>query len=170
MVAALLGLVAGACGGGVEEVRWRNVAMTLPAGWVVVDESVDHVTLANRPPGPEGDTAAAGPVVVLGLSYEPDVVPDDWRRLVEELGGTVESDAAIIVGEDVPATRIVYSSTVDGVRSRTMVVIIPSRWIVALAEPVVGSGPGDPGEALLAELDAVLAVLVDARYGPPDLS
>jgi hypothetical protein len=166
----LLAFVLAGCGRTPTEATWRNVTIDLPDGWVVVDQADDHLSLANRSPDDDELQGSEGTVVVLGLTYVPGVVPDDWRRLIVDLGGTLESDDAILVGGDVPATRFVWSATVDGVRSRTMVVVIPSRWIVALAEPVASGDAEDPADALLGELDAVLGMLVGATFGPPDLS
>jgi len=164
----VLGLVS--CSGADGIVEWRNITFEVPDGWVVLDRTDGLLTIASdEVVEGEGRSAAGEDVVALYLTYEPGVVPDDWRRYVVEQGAVLESDDAILVGGDVPATRLVFSSLQDGIAVREMVIIVPSRSIVVLAQPVPRPGTVDAASVLLEELDTLLAVVVEARYGAPRL-
>lgn len=170
-----LALVLVACGGQPSSVTWRNVTLQVPDGWFVFEEHDTHLSLSNADIGPSevGDPpreAPDGPVVAMFLTYEPNALPDDWRRYVEEQDATLESDDQIHVGGgEVPATRLVFSYTTNDIPTREMVVVIPSRAIVVLAQPVPRPGDTDAPEIFLDYIDTFIEVLDSADFGPPVL-
>ena len=166
-----------ACGGGGNQpssITWRNVEMELPEGWYVFEEAEDRLSISNQDIGvgddpdvprelPEGDTVA------MFFTYEPGTFPDDWRRFVEQQDATLESDDQIVLQGEVPATRLIFSFVTDGIPTREMVVVIPSRSIVLLAQPVPGPGEDDAPEVFLEYIEDFLGVLESAEFGAPVL-
>lgn len=165
-----------ACGGGNQpsSVSWRNVEMQLPADWYVFEDEEDRLSVSNQDIGigedpetpreqPEGDTVA------MFFTYEPNTFPDDWREFVEQQDAELESDDQIVLQGDVPATRLIFSFVTDGTPTREMVVVIPSRAIVLLAQPVPGPGDDDAPEVFLEYLEDFLGVLESAEFGAPVL-
>lgn len=174
VVAALLLVACGDDGNQPSAVSWRNVEIEVPDGWYVFEEAEDRLSISNQDIGygedpdvarerPEGDTVA------MFFTYEPRTVPDDWRRFVDQQGATLESDEQVVLDGEVPATRLVYSFVTDGVPTREMVVVIPSRGIVLLAQPVPEPGDEDAPEVFLAYIDDFLGVLESAEFGAPVL-
>lgn len=175
MLAAMLTLSAlvVACSGQPSAVTWRNITLPVPEGWYVVEESATHLTLANADLdvaelfGPDTPDAE---VVAMFLTYEPSTQPADWVAHVEQQQGELESNAQIrLMDGEVPATRIVYAYETLGVPTREMVVVIPSRQVVALALPIPGPGDTDAPEVFLRHVDTFIAVLDEATYGAPVL-
>jgi hypothetical protein len=179
--ARLLSMVAiamfvAACGGGDQpsSVEWRNVELQLPDGWYVFEDEEDRLSISNQDIGisedpdtprerPEGDTVA------MFFTYEPTTVPDDWREFVQQQDAELESDDQLVLQGDVPATRLIYRLVTDGVPTREMVVVIPSRSIVLLAQPVPSIGEEDAPEVFLEYLEDFLGVLETAEFGAPVL-
>lgn len=153
-----------ACGGTPDAVEWRNVRFDVPEGWVIVEASDTRLRLAS---GPAERAAETDGLVTLTLTFDPRVLPGDVRAGLAARGVTVESDGAIVVGDEVPATRIVALDTSFEPPTREAYVLVPSRGVVAVVEVLPGSGAADPAARLLAELDVALEVLVGADYGPP---
>ncbi len=181
-----LAVLLSACGGGNQpsSVTWRNVTLDLPDGWYVFEEEDTRLSISNRDIGSgairssvdpdtdaeaDGDDSAEPPtdVVAMFLTYEPRTVPADWRDYAEQQDATIESDEQILLGNDVPATRIVFSYVTEGVPLREMVVVIPSRNIVALAQPVPFAGQQDGPELFLDYIDTFIDVLDTAEFGAP---
>lgn len=182
LLAAVVGLVVG-CGGGNQpsSVEWRNVQLDLPDGWYVAEEAETHLTLSNAdlratPPDAAEEDAPASPpagaedgVVAMAFTYEPAASPDDWRRFVEAQDATLESDTRVTLDGEVPATQLVFRYTTNGVPTREMVTVIPSRAIVVLSQPVPGPGEDDAPEVFLRHVDTFRQVLETAEFGPPVL-
>ena len=181
LLAAVVGLLVG-CGDGSQpsSVEWRNVSLDVPDGWYLAEEAGTHLTLANvdlRASGPdsEGDAQDGPPVggedgvVAMAFTYEPTATPDDWRRFVDAQDATLESDTRITLDGEVPATQLVFSYTTNGVPTREMVTVIPSRAIVVLSQPVPGPGEEDAPEVFLRHVDTFRQVLETADFGPPVL-
>jgi hypothetical protein len=168
----VLALFVAACGGGNQpsSVTWRNVEIDLPDGWYVFEEEATRLSISNQDIGPEavfGASDLEGDVVAMFLTYEPGTQPNDWRRFVEEQGAELESDDQIVLDGEVPATRLVFRYETDGIPLREMVVVIPSRAIVVLAQPVPAPGDTDAPEVFLRYIDTFIEVLETARFGAP---
>lgn len=173
----LLALVLMACGSGEDRqpdaVQWRNVSLDVPDDWYVYERSDVHLSMSNVDLGPrdEDDGDFVPPeegVVAMAFTYEPNTVPDDWRRFVEEQDATLETDQAITLDDDVPATQLVFSYTSSsGTPTREMVVVIPSRAIVVLSQPVPAAGSTDGPDVFLAHIETFLEVLETAEFGRP---
>ncbi|HSK23153.1 MAG TPA: hypothetical protein VK906_08260 [Egicoccus sp.] len=168
-------LVAG-CGGEDRQpdaVEWRNVSLDVPDSWYVYERSDDHLSISNADLGPrdEADGEFVAPddgVVSMNFTFEPNTVPDDWRRFVDEQDATLETDQSITLDEDVPATQLVFSYTSSsGSPTREMVVVIPSRAIVVLSQPVPSRGATDAPEVFLTHIETFLEVLESAEFGRP---
>jgi hypothetical protein len=173
----LIGMFLVACGGSGNQpstVTWRNVELQLPEDWYVFEEADTRLSISNQDIGigddpevpreqPEGETVA------MFFTYEPGTFPDDWRRFVEQQDAELESDDQIVLQGDVPATRLIFSFVTDGTPTREMVVVIPSRSIVLLAQPVPGPGDEDAPDVFLAYLEDFLEVLETAEFGAPVL-
>jgi hypothetical protein len=171
----LLAAVAVGCGGGNQPsaVDWRNVTVRLPDGWYVFEEADTRLSISNQDIGPEamreGAPEADEPVVAMFFTYEPTTLPDDWRRYVEEQDATLEADDRLELDGEVPATRLVFSYVTDGVPLREMVVVIPSRSIVVLSQPVPAAGDTTGPEVFLEYIETFMQVLEDASFGAPVL-
>jgi hypothetical protein len=172
-----LAMLVVACGGGDSQpssVTWRNVELQLPTDWYLFENEETRLSISNQDIGvgedpdepreqPEGDTVA------MFFTYEPNTFPDDWREFVEQQDAELESDDQIVLQGDVPATRLIFSFVTDGTPTREMVVVIPSRSIVLLAQPVPGPGDEDAPEVFLEYLEEFLGVLETAEFGAPVL-
>ena len=179
LLLAALSLLFVACGGGNQpsSVTWRNVTLPMPDGWYVFEDEDTRLSISNADIGPEAmrttqedpDVESRTDVVAMFFTFEPRTVPGDWRTYAEQQDATVESDEQIIVGGDVPATRIVFSYVTDDVPLREMVVVIPSRNIVVLAQPVPTFGQQDGPELFLDHVDTFIEVLEAAEFGAPVL-
>ena len=160
-----------ACGGQPSSVTWRNVTFEIPDGWYVFEETDTRLSLSNADIGPEAirsaDDVPDEDVVAIFLTYEPGASPDDWRRYVEQQDATLEVDEAIQLGDGVPATRLVFDYVTGEIPLREMVVVIPSRHIVALAQPVPRIGRQDGPEIFLDHRETFDEILETATLGPP---
>lgn len=174
MVAIAMFIVACGSGSQPSSVEWRNVEFELPAGWYVFEDEEDRFSISNQDIGisedpdaprerPEGDTVA------MFFTYEPNTVPEDWREFVQQQDAELESDQQIELQGEVPATRLIYRLVTDGIPTREMVVVIPSRSIVLLAQPVPLVGEEDAPDVFLAYLEDFLGVLETAEFGAPVL-
>lgn len=168
LAAVLVAVVlATGCGGADGPERsWRDLELTLPDGWVVFEDEPTRFSVADGPLGEDaGDRGRAEAAAFF--TADADSRPDDWRELVAgTLEGTMEVDRSTEVG-GLPATKLVFSHESNGVPMREMVVLIPSREIVILLQPVVTRDQQDgPAvfDAHLAEFEALLSSL---RFGAP---
>jgi hypothetical protein len=141
----LLATLLAACGGDDGQLRWRDLSLTVPDGWVVFEEEPTRLSLANQPLGPDVDEAdrPAGDVVAVFLTHRPGTTPAAWRDQIAASGATLEVDEAIEVG-GAPATRLQFLTPAgDGsAETRELVVVVPAREVELLAQPV--PLPGDP--------------------------
>lgn len=165
----LLALLLVACGDGNQpsSVRWRNIAVPVPDGWYVVEETPTRLSLASHDLG-DPEAELEGDVLAMYFTYEPGTAPDDWRRFVEQQDATLETDDRLALAGEVPATRLLFSHTTLGVPTREMVVLIPSRSVVVLAQPVPQPGSDAP-EVFLRHVETFLDVLTGASFGAPQL-
>ena len=175
-VLVLLAAVLTACTGSSQpaSVDWRNVEMDLPAGWYLFEDEADRLSISNQDIG-IGDVAGEpndwpeGDVVAMFFTYEPTTGPGDWRELLDQLDAEIEADNQLRLQGEVPATQLIYRYETEGVLTREMVVVIPSRAIVLLAQPVPPPGSADQTEVFLAHLDDFMGVLESAVFGAPVL-
>lgn len=175
LLVLLAGLVVlAACGGDDRQpssVTWRNITLDVPDGWYVFEETDTRLSLSNADIGPEairgGDDVPEGDIVAMFFTYEPGVVPDDWRRFVEQQEGDLELDDAITLGEGTPATRLVFRYDTAGIPMREMVTVVPSRDVVVLSQPVPRQGQTDGPDVFLRHRERMDAVLDSARVGAP---
>lgn len=165
-VLLLLALLLAACGGdGGRDRSWRDLELTLPDGWVVWEEEPTRLSVADDHRGEEGDPGPAEAAAFF--THEPRSSPDDWRELIEgDLDGTLERDERVSIG-GAPATKLVFRHESNGVPLREMVVVIPSREIVVLLQPVVVRGSTDGPDLFETHLDAFEDLLSSVRFGAP---
>lgn len=165
-------LLATGCGGNNDgPIVWRNITVTLPDGWVVFERSDTTLSIANVPLGPldgGGERPAPdGDVVAMFFSYEPNTLPRDWFTLLEENGAVIEAEQQRVLTGDVPATQIVYRLTDEFTDLREMVVLIPSRGVVILAQPVPLAGDPTGPDVFLAYIDTFLEIVDTLTFGAP---
>jgi hypothetical protein len=169
--AIILAALLGACSDGQpSEVTWRNITFEVPDGWYVFEEADTRLSLANVDIGSEEfrstEDLPDGDVVGIFFTYEPSTQPADWRNYVEAQDATLEIDEAIELGDGIPATRLQFEY-VTGVPMREMVVLIPSRGVVALAQPIPRPGQQDGPEVFLEFREEFDRILRSASFGPP---
>lgn len=166
LLVAILALVVAACGPsdtGTQD--WRGLTLDLPEGWIVFERSPTLLSVANAPLGEEaGDPGDR--VVAAQFTYDPGTTPDDWRDFVEEQDGELEADTAVTLDE-VPARKLVFSYTTGGTPTREMVVVVPSRGVVVLMQPVPFKGQRDAPQIFLDHLEQFEAILTSIRFGAP---
>ncbi len=149
-------------------VEWRNIELDLPDGWYRFEETDTRLSISNEPIGVDADDVDPdADVVAMFLTHEPATMPDDWRDFAEQQEATLETDDQLILGEDIPATRLVFSYESDGTPTREMIVMIPSRQVVILAQPVPGPADEDAPEVFLEHLDTFMEVLDSVELGAP---
>lgn len=172
----LVALLATACGPDrqPDAVSWRNIDVELPDDWYLFEEDTDRLSIANEDiglgeePGVPRE-APDGDVVAMFFTYEPDTTPADWRDFVEEQGATLETDDRLLLAGEVPATRLVFSYESNGTPTREMVVLIPSRAVVVLAQPVPLIGDSSAPQVFLDHVETFLAVIEGLELGAPVL-
>jgi hypothetical protein len=156
----LLLVIAAACGSS-SELRWAGVRAELPAGWEILASSDTQLILADHV------AADGGRGVLVTFLRAPGTLPDDWRSTVADRGALLESDEAVLVAGDVPATQLVLLDDVDGTRVREALLVIPSRGIVVAITPRLEVGDTDGPELLLESLDAVRGFLDGIQLAIP---
>ncbi|MEX2532884.1 MAG: hypothetical protein WD360_02840 [Nitriliruptoraceae bacterium] len=152
-------------------VVWRNITVDLPEGWVVFERTDTTLSIANVPLGPQEDGAPRavpdGEVVAMFFSYEPDTLPRDWLEFLAANGAEIETQQQRILTGDVPATQVVYRLTDEITDTREMVVLIPSRNVVILAQPVPSVGDSSGPDVFLRNIDTFLTVVDTLNFGAP---
>ena len=158
-----------ACGGDEGALEWRDARLQIPDGWVVFDEEDTRLSIANVPLGPEVEEMPEGDVVAIFLTHEVGAGPGAWREYAEANDVEVERDEAIEVG-GVPATRLQLLDQAGGsgdTLTREMVVVVPSREVVMLAQPLPSLGDDDITDVYDRAEDTFEAVLDSVRWGAP---
>jgi hypothetical protein len=154
---------------------WRDLDLVVPAGWLVLDNRDDLLLLANEDNRADDDQFDAGPlvpvdpdssdVVQVQMTTDSSASPDDWRALIAEEGGDLELDERIEVG-GLPATSLTYRWVTNGVDTRERVIVVPSRQLVILLQPVPVLGQTTAPAVFdrhVAEFDAIVANIVWGR-------
>lgn len=165
MAAVVVLLLAVACGGGSDAVEWRGLDLTLPEGWVVVENRSNVLTVADAP-RPQSPGALGDRTVSVQVLHEPGAQAEVWREYARERSGTVEVDEDMSVGGR-PAHRLIFTRENNGMTTREMVVLIPSRQLEILLQPVARPGEHDLTQVFLdhrAEFDELLASIT---FGAP---
>lgn len=158
-----------ACGGDGQH-RWRDLSLAVPDGWVVFEDEPTRLSLANQPLGadvPE-DERPTGDVVAMFFTHRPGTAPGAWREHITASGGTLELDQAIEVG-GLPATRLQFVTPAGGgsAETRELVVVVPSRDVELIAQPVPLPGSADAPEVFERAVDTFDAVIDSVRWGAP---
>lgn len=175
-VVVLLAMVLVACtggGGGPGPLAWRDLDLVVPSGWQVLDQRGDLLLIANR------DLRADDIVATPSLPQDPDAndavavqfttdpaSADAWRGLVEAEGGVIESDRRIQL-DGVPATAITFNWTTNDVPTREQVVIVPSRELVILLQPVPIQGQRTGPDVYLRHVEEFQEILDSLDFGAP---
>jgi hypothetical protein len=171
IVLALASLMLTGCSSQDGPLVWRNITVELPEGWVVFERTETTLSIANVPLGSEADgderVAPDGDVVAMFFSYEPDTLPRDWLEFLAANDAEIETEQQRILTDDVPATQLVYRLTDDITDTREMVVLIPSRNVVILAQPVRLAGDPSGPDVFLRYIDTFLGVVDTLTFGAP---
>lgn len=171
LTALLVALAASACvGGGSDTLAWRDARLELPDGWSVFEDETSRLSISNVPLGadvaeedrPEGD------IVAMFFTHEPGARPADWRDHIAASGATLEVDETTEVG-GVPATRLQFLTPASGGigPTRELVVLVPAREIVILAQPVPLPGDADAPQVFERGAPDFEAVLGSITWGAP---
>jgi len=160
LLLGLLLVLAAACGNSAE-LRWASVRAELPAGWEVLASSDTQLILADHV------AADGGRGVLVTFLRAPGTLPDDWRSTVADRGALLESDEAVLVAGDVPATQLILLDDIDGTLVREALLVIPSRGLVIAVTPRLEAGDADGPELLLESLDAVRSFLDGIQLAIP---
>lgn len=174
-VCALAAAVLAACGGDDDQpatIEWRNITLDVPDGWYRVEEAETRLSISNQPlhEVTEGsDLPADEDVVAMYLTFEPDTLPEDWRDFAEQQDATIETDDQLVLDGEVPATRLIMAYESNGVPTREMMVIIPSRHVVIISQPIPSPQETDAPEVFLEHLDTFMEVLDSIELGAPVL-
>lgn len=166
MLVLLVSVIVTACGGSGGHADWRGVEFDLPEGWVVFEETPFLLGVANGPLGEEeGDPGRR----VVAAQFQFDRAASSasvWRDFVEQEGATLEEDEDLTL-DGVPATRLVYSFTTNGIPTREMIVVIPARELYILMQPVPVAGQQDAPEIFLEHRDDFETILSSIDFGAP---
>jgi hypothetical protein len=169
VLAVLLTLLAG-CGGGDDRLEWRDLTMSVPEGWVVFEEEETRLSLANEPLGAQisEEERPTGEVVAVFLTHRTGAAPGPWRDQIEASGAALEVDEAIEV-DGVPATRLQFLTpgAAGTAETRELVVVVPSREVELLAQPVPRPGSTDGPATFDRSLGTFEALLDSIRWGAP---
>lgn len=154
----------GTAPGGVVE--WRELTVDLPAGWVELDRTATSLSVGDgqgsTEPGERGDL-----YVFTQFTIEPDTTADDWRRFVEEEDATLERDTSTTVGS-LPATLIQFAFTTNGIPTRERIIVVPSRDLVLLQQPVPMQGDTEAPAWFDEHEGEFDALLEGIRFGAPE--
>lgn len=165
LAVVVLGVAGCSSGPATGTIDWRGLDVTAPPGWAAYEVRDTLLYLADGEPGEvPGDPGTL--VVAAQITYEPGSSADDWRRLIAEEGGEVETDVSGEI-DGVPVRRIVFTWDGGGTPTREMVVLVPSRDLVMLFQPVPVKGQTDADEVFLDRAGEFEAILDSIRFGAP---
>lgn len=173
LLAVLLVACTGGGGGGAGPLAWRDLDLVVPDGWLVLEQRGDLLRIANR--DLREDDVEATPSLpqdpdandVVAVQFTTDSTnADAWRALVESEGGQVEADRRIQV-DGLPATSITFNWVTGEVPTREQVVIVPSRELVILLQPVPIQGQQTGPEVYLRHVEEFQQILDSIDFGAP---
>jgi hypothetical protein len=168
----LLATLLVACGGDDRHVAWRDLTLELPDGWSVFEHEDTRLSIANVPLGDlleEGAEQPEGDVVAMFFTYEAAPQPGDWRRYVDDRDAQLEVDQAIDIA-GVPATRLQILDAAGGAGqtvTRELVVVVPARGVVLLAQPVPALGDDDVTAVFDRAVTTFDAIIDTIAWGAP---
>lgn len=172
MTALLVGVVAlllSGCSSSSEPggvVAWRELTIDLPDGWVELGRTETSLSVGDgegsTEPGERGDL-----YVFTQFTIERSASADAWRAFVDEQDATLEQDVATTV-DSLPANQIQYSFTTNGIPTRERIVVIPSRDLVLLQQPVPMQGETEGPEWFDDHVDEFDSLLEGIRFGAPE--
>ena len=173
LLAALLAACSPGGAGRSGPMEWRDLDLVVPSGWQVLAQRQDLRRATNRdlraddiektpslPQDPEANDAVAVQLATDGSSA------DAWRSLIESEGGDIESDQRIQL-DGVPATSITFSWVTNDVPTREQVVIVPSRDLVILLQPVPVQGQRSGPDGYFRHVDEFQTILESLDFGAP---
>ncbi len=159
-----------ACGGPATTgtIEWRDLDVTLPDGWVVIEELGTVLYVGN---GTGGDDEGDPGDLTVGIQFMVEDTPsiDDWRDLVAQRDGEIEQDATIEI-DGLPASVLQYTLPAQGQavpQTRERVLTVPSRHLVLLAQAVPVRGQQDGADLFLDNLDDIESILDSIDFGAP---
>lgn len=165
-VALLVGGCTSSSGTPGGTVSWRALTIDLPGDWIEMDRTETSLSVGDgegsTEPGERGDL-----YVFTQFTIEPSATADQWRAFVEEQDATLEQDTSTTVGT-LPATLIQYSFTTNGIPTRERIVVVPSRDLVLLQQPVPMQGETEGPEWFDEHLDEFDALLEGISFGAPE--
>lgn len=169
VVLAVASMIIAGCSGSPSEVSWRNMQVPIPDGWHVFEATDDRLSIANVDFASLADAGEVpdDDVVAMFFTHEPATLPNDWRSLLTVRDAHLETDDRLELGDEIPATRLIFSFMSAGVPTREMVVLVPSRELVVLAQPVPRPGQTDGPEVFMDQLGVFMDVLEGMWFGRP---
>jgi hypothetical protein len=143
-------------------VRWEDVTLALPDGWVVHEHEPGRFAVTDAPLGTPDDPGPgeAGVFLVRDRSD----TPDKWRALIERQGWTLEEDRSVTVG-GAPATRLTFEQTDARVATRETVVLVPSRELTILLQPIPYGQDQDGPDIYTRHLEEFERILDGLAFG-----
>ncbi|MDQ3931407.1 MAG: hypothetical protein M3252_01005 [Actinomycetota bacterium] len=122
------------------EVRWRDVTLELPDGWVVNELDRSRLSIANaRFPDPdvgnEPTDLGSELEAAVFFTHEPNATAAAWRALVVEQEGSLDEDVRLSI-DGAPATRLIFTYDANGTPTREMILLVPARELVGLFQPI----------------------------------
>lgn len=160
LLVAILLLSLAACAPDGGRVEWRDLSLEVPDGWVVAERDDQKLSLANTEFAPHrADELEAA----IFLTREPDGSIDRWRELAGDREGDIEADGTTEIDGE-PASRLVFSHDANGTLLREMVVVVPSRDLVMLFQPVVPRGSRDGPDTFDRHRERFEQVLASLRF------
>lgn len=174
LLVALVAACSGGGGGGAGPLAWRDLDLVVPSGWQVLDQRGDLLLIANRDLRADDIEATpslpqdpgANDAVAVQFTTDP-TNADAWRGLIESEGGQVENDQRIQL-DGIPATAITFSWVTNNVPTREQVVIVPSRDLVILLQPVPVQGQQTGPDVYLRHVDEFEEILASLDFGAPE--
>lgn len=140
--------------------EWRALSLEVPDGWVVAERDDQKLSLANTEFGPDrADELEAA----IFLTHEPDGSIDRWRELADDRDGEIETDDTFELDGE-PASLLVFSHDANGTLLREMVVVVPSRDLVMLFQPVVPRNSRDGPDTFERHRERFEQVLASLRF------
>lgn len=158
-----------ACGGQPSEANWRNMDIPIPQGWFVFEETDDRFSISNVDLASFAETGEFpdSDVVAMFFTHESATLPGDWRSLLSVRDADLETDDRLTLSDEIPATRLIYHFISADVPTREMVVLIPSREVVVLAQPVPRPGQTTGPEIFVENLEVFMDVIEGIAFGRP---